>query len=501
MSSTGRALLRGGSFRLISLATSLGLQMAMLPYVLKHLGDHLYGLWAVIGAATGYYGLLDLGVSSAVTWFVAKERGRNDLVSAANYVAASKRVFFWSAVAVCVLSVAIAVVGSGFIASPEDRVLFFKTTLIAGLGIGLSFPSAVYSGLLVADLRHDVIAAMGFGSTILRAGLVFFALAAGGQVVALATINASISVAFALATIIAAKRLCQPLPAVKTPPAGTLRALFGYAGYTLVSQIADFIRTKVHPITISAFLRLADVTPYSIQDRLQGIVVDACSACLSMLTPVFSRQEGQGDRGAILRTYLLAYKISCYVGSFILGILLIVAPHFIQVWLGPGHDVIVQLLYLRAAGSLCGIIQMPSVNLLFGSNENRSYAIINSIHAAVTLGSTVMLIQRWGLPGVVIGVSATTMIMKTFVQAAVAGRVVGISFRDMHLKHTLPNLARVIPFLLATGFLAHLWLNPSWFRLTTFLAVVGPTFAAYIFYLGFSRPERDLFLRSARLKK
>jgi O-antigen/teichoic acid export membrane protein len=499
MSSTGRALLRGGSFRLVALGTSLLLQMAMLPFVLRHLGDHLYGLWAVIGSATGYYGLLDLGVSSAVALFVSKELGRKDPLAAANYVAAGKKVFLRSALAICVLSVIVAMIGGHFFENPDDRLLFTKTALIVGLGIGFAFPAKLHSGLLVAHLRHDVIAAFSFGSTILRAALIYISLSLGGGILALAIINASISVAVAFATIVVSKRVCATLPIVAKPPAATMQEIARYAGYSLVSQIGNFLRTKIHPITISAFLRLSEVTPYAIQDRLQGIVGDICDACLTMLTPVFSRQDGKGDRDAILRTYLLAYKISCYMGSFLLGMLLIMAPCFLHVWLGRDSAMIVYLLYLRAGGTLAGIIQMPSVNLLIGAKSNRAYAIINSVHAIITLLSTILLIQQWGLPGVVIGVSATTLVMKTVVQASMAGKIVGLGFGDMHFKHTLPNLARTIPFILAAGLLGRAWLQFTWLSLGSFAVCIGAVFAIYIYFVGFNDAERLVIRKSARI--
>jgi O-antigen/teichoic acid export membrane protein len=37
------------------------------PYIVHHLGNSQYGLWAIIGSVLCYLGLLDLGVRSAVT--------------------------------------------------------------------------------------------------------------------------------------------------------------------------------------------------------------------------------------------------------------------------------------------------------------------------------------------------------------------------------------------------------------------------------------------------
>jgi hypothetical protein len=102
---------------------------------------------------------------------------------------------------------------------------------------------------------------------------------------------------------------------------------------------------------------------------------------------------------------------------------------------------------------------------------------------------------------VVIGVSATTLVMKTIVQAAMAGSIVGLSFRDMHLKHTIPNLARTVPFILVAGLLGKAWLQLTWLSLGSYAVCVGVVFAFYIYFVGFQESERSLIMRSARIWK
>ncbi len=497
MSRVGSALIKGGVFRLVALAISLLLQLAMLPFILQALGSHQYGLWAVVGAASGYYGFLDLGVSSAITRFVSRELGRGDAAKAAEYVAASRRVFLQAAVGVASLSAVIAWFGGSFIDTDGDRLLFMQTVVITGLGIACTFPSKVHVGILTAELRHDVIASLGLASHLVRAGCTYLVLAQGGGLLGLAATNAAVSMLHAGATVLAARRCCGHLPYVAGPSPMIRKELFGYAGYSLLSRLADFFRFKAHPLTISAFLRFSDVTPYAIHDRLQSVVVSACDAVLSNLTAVFSRQEGKEDQRAMRRLFFFAYKISCYLGGFSLGLLVIMAPAFVERWLGPGYGLVVTLLYIRAVGSLAGIIQMPVVNLLFGSAQNRTYAYTNCVHAALTLGSTVLLAQSWGLVGVVAGVSATTAIMKTGVQAQAACRMVGLSLMTFHRTRTLPHLALVTLFLLPIAGWGYLWLTPTWPRLIIFGAVSAALFGPYVFRFGFSADERSLLLRSS----
>jgi O-antigen/teichoic acid export membrane protein len=282
---------------------------------------------------------------------------------------------------------------------------------------------------------------------------------------------------------------------------GILGEMFGYASYSCIAQVTDLLRFKLHPIIITAFMRFADVTPYAIADRLQNVVVDICGAILSMLTPVFSRQEAQGNQEAMRRSFFLAYKISCYVSLFLLGLLSICAADFITRWLGPGHDLVLTLLYMRVGGSLCGISQMPVVNLLFGTSENRFYAFSNALHAALTLILSIILIRPLGLPGVVLAVVSVTAFVKLFIQAWAACRVLNETLWRFHFRHTVPNLARPVPFLVLAWFLSRLLLGPSYVRVGLFGAGALALFAPYILFIGFTKRERELFFSSLRLAR
>ena len=497
MSRTGQTLMRGATVRLGSLGISLGLQMAMLPFILHHLGDHLYGVWVVIGTLSSYYGLLDLGLSSAVTRFVSRELGRGDHAAASNYAAAGCRVFCLLGGFVILLSVLVAIGGSQLIHQAEDRRLFCWIALIVGCGLGLSFPTRAFDGVLVAHLRFDLLAVVRVVFSLVRAGLIYVLLTARGSILGLALINSLVSLAEGLSTVGLARRVHGPLGSSWTvAQKGILKEMFGYASYSCIAQVTDLLRFKLHPIIITVFMRFADVTPYAIADRLQNVVVDICSAILSMLTPVFSRQEAQGNLEAMRRSFFLAYKISCYLGVLLLGLLSICAADFIARWLGPGHDLVLTLLYLRVGGSLCGISQMPVVNLLFGTSENRFYAFSNALHAALTLILSIILIRPFGLPGVVLAVVSVTAFVKLFIQAWAACRVLKETLWSFHLGHTVPNLARPLPFLAAAWFLARLLLAPGYVRVGRFSAGVLALFVPYILFVGFSKSERELFLRS-----
>src|SRR5450631_108472 len=52
--------------------------LLVMPFLIRQLGNSGYGLWTLVGTLTGYFGVLDLGVSSAVGRLIAGYRARNE---------------------------------------------------------------------------------------------------------------------------------------------------------------------------------------------------------------------------------------------------------------------------------------------------------------------------------------------------------------------------------------------------------------------------------------
>ncbi len=63
------------ALRVVGLVTTTFIAFFMMPFVVHHLGDRTYGFWALIAAVLGYYGILDLGIVTAVQYHVGKAIG------------------------------------------------------------------------------------------------------------------------------------------------------------------------------------------------------------------------------------------------------------------------------------------------------------------------------------------------------------------------------------------------------------------------------------------
>ncbi|HLK34405.1 MAG TPA: hypothetical protein VKT29_15025, partial [Terriglobales bacterium] len=68
-------LTSASAFRLLSFFASTAVSLLMMPFLVHTLGDRAYGLWALVVAVLGYYGLLDLGVTPAICQHIGAALG------------------------------------------------------------------------------------------------------------------------------------------------------------------------------------------------------------------------------------------------------------------------------------------------------------------------------------------------------------------------------------------------------------------------------------------
>ena len=65
-------------FAYLQFGLSIAVGVALVPFVLHHVGVRLYGYWLASGEVLAYAAMADLGVMGVVPWLIAEADGRND---------------------------------------------------------------------------------------------------------------------------------------------------------------------------------------------------------------------------------------------------------------------------------------------------------------------------------------------------------------------------------------------------------------------------------------
>ncbi len=502
------SLSRNIAFTVSGYVAHVTISFIIAPLIIHTLGNTRYGAWALVSELVGYYGLLDLGIRGAVTYYVARFSAR-DLDRDVKETIASA---FW------VLSACGAtafLVGAGFalsfpylfrvegLALPEVQ----QTLMIMSAVIGLSLPLNVFSGSLVGKERFDVVTGIEIVTRILTAISLYVVLKAGGGLVALALVQAAGRAINWGLTLTACRRV---LGGVFARPAWfrreRVRALAGYGLRNTVGSVAQVIIYRLDLVMVAMFVGIEQVTYYTIGGTLVEYASSLCSNITRVFTPRFTTLQSGNAAGELHRLYLFAMRFAGMVVGVLAAGVLIFGRDFIRLWVGSSFvsgpwtdrsDVVLTILMLA---NLPRMLQSVSWQLLYGVGRVRFLMWLNVGEAIANFGLSLLLVRYYGPAGVALGTFFPLLASHVLILPVYICRTFAIRISELLGKGLLiPLLAGGVTAGIGVAVLRIL---PARNWREFFFDVVVTTILAGLFCLaaGFSREERREQLARLRLR-
>jgi len=140
--SRSRNFIRGLSAGYIAIAFNIAYTVGSVPLALHYLGKEQFGLWALAQQIIGYLMLLDLGVSSAISRFVADHKDNVDAGAYGSLLLTGAIVFAIQGLLIVVLGAAFSILAPTLFATPDylagdfAKILIIITS-VAGFSVAL----------------------------------------------------------------------------------------------------------------------------------------------------------------------------------------------------------------------------------------------------------------------------------------------------------------------------------------------------------------------------
>src|SRR5260370_366498 len=237
-------------------AANLVISFFMAPFIVHKLGNSSYGLWALMLQLTGYMGVVDVGLRSALVRFVSRLRAQNDR-DGLNELMSSTLQLYSSFAMLCLL-------GGSFLACfallhlhvPTALLLQARNTLlIASVILASDFVFATFQGSLAGLSRWDLRNLISTGVLILRAGLTFAMLSRGHGLVTLALVQLFASFMGHVLEVYFFRLLFPGLTlSLGHLQRKVLRPIFSHSAYSMLIGLGVGINYEVDSIVIAAFL-------------------------------------------------------------------------------------------------------------------------------------------------------------------------------------------------------------------------------------------------------
>src|SRR5215467_2067908 len=398
-----------------ALGTNVLVGFLLWPIIVHRLGDEAAGIWVLIFSITGYYGLFDLGIRSSIIRFISKTKATNDMEGASRVISTS--LFSYSCVGA--LAFVITILASLFVNRVHSVAPQFHTTaplllLMVGTAVSLGFPLGVAGGVLEGLQRFDARRVPDIVATLLRAGLIVFALRHGHGLLVVALITVVMPLlASIVCTIIAARLLPVPI-GLRYVDRATFREMASYGGTTLIILVSARLRFRTDSIVIGAFLSSAAITYFNIGARIVDYAGEVVENLAQVFVPMSSHADALGETDRLRKIFVAGNRFCALIIFPICVALVLLGKSVIEVWVGARYMPLsypVLLILLLSTSTM--LAQAASPRVLFGMSKHRTWAIATLLEGLANLGLSIALVRPYGIIGDAIGTALPLVITTT----------------------------------------------------------------------------------------
>ena len=406
------------------------------PYIISRIGVDRFGVWAVVGVVTGYFGLLDLGVGASFVKYISEFYARKEYNKISHIVNTGFTLYFILAIVSFLLVYLLKNPILAFLNMPvylrhEAGIVLVMGIALFGASNAMSPFLAIQGGLQRMDISNNI----GIGLSIVNiAGTVFF-LEKGFGIIGLMINNVIIFMILAVVNVIAARFL---MPELRFRLFYIDRVIFRKIlnfGYNMqIAKVSGMIASHTDKILITCFLSIGLVTFYQLGSSVVYYAASLAGILTSALMPAFSEIEARGERSRLIEAYMRSMKYISFVIAPIFIYLAISAEQVIFIWLGYGYERSAVIIQILAGAFLINTIAQVPLSVSMAMDKPRLVAVGSLITIISNIILSGLLIKLFGFTGAAWG----TLV------AVNAGTIYFMARLNAEMRIPTKNLVRVV---------------------------------------------------------
>lgn len=422
--SVSEKIIKNTVFNAIGRFWGMLVALVLTPYIIRHIGLERYGILALVGATTGYFGLLDFGIGTSFVKYIAefqanKDSGKINQVVVTGFI-------FYSALA------AVLAAASIFVARPlamflkTQPYLYSETVFVFTLGIiilGLTNAFSPFAALQSGLQRMDISNKVGIAMSVLNVVGTVFCLENSYGIVGLMFSNACVVIIAGVCNIIIAYRISPGLSLAFRQFSGDMFIKLFSLGYKLqVSTIANLLHFQVDKVLLAYLLNVEFVGYYNVASQLASRVRELPLLLISAIFPAASELGAKTDKEGLKKLYFRSLKYVVLAGLPLSAAAIIFAKPFMTLWLGQGYGKAVFTLQVLVTAYFVNILSGPGFLILNGIGMPKYGMASSGLAAFLNLVLSTSLVLMIGYYGVVFG---------TFISMVVAAGYFIIKFHEV----------------------------------------------------------------------
>jgi O-antigen/teichoic acid export membrane protein len=480
------------------------------PYILGKLGSTSYGIWALIGSLVGYFGLLDLGVRSAVTKFVASYHSTGNHDGASDVKSAALLAFTLAGLLSIVVALAVSPFVERIFSIPSGAEQTARIAIvIMAANIAVALVTGVYGGILTARHRFDLSNAVNVIGVIVRSAAIVIALETSRTMAAntnqgiiiLAVIQLFSSVVqLMLARILSRKAYREARSSIyRAFSSENLKRIFSFG---LMSSGLHVLGSTAHNsalIIIGALLPVAMVTYYSIAESLAEYTRQILSGITHTVMPMVGSLEGAGQIDSVKRVFVDGTRYGSLVVLPIIATFIVRGESFISLWMGAEYGGLSgQILTVISVALWAMVGYQVCTTVMIGLGRQKGMMPIFGFEAVANIVLSIVLIQKIGVLGSAWGCLIPRLFAAFVLAVAYAKRVLHISIREYYLDSVARPIVAILPFAVVSYGVEAMWPAGNLAMFFLQVALVFPVAMLGCWIFGLKAGERTRCLNALR---
>jgi len=311
----------------------------LFPFIVRYTGQEIYGIYLIVMTVTGYFGIFDFGVMSALTKYVSEYNGKGDIKRINSIINASFSFYVIVGVIVAIVLFFIAEYFTFFFKINLENVPIAKKLFtVAAISALFVWPSSTFRGTIEGLNLWSIEAIVNMCIQICNLITAFMVFNLGYGIILFFGCSQLFTILGNTAYLIVSKRKCRLSFKFPYYDQNTLRHIFSFSLYMFLSSLLNLFLFQIHNIIIGYFISMSAVTIYAVAYNMQNYFRSINSTLGGPPWTVASEMEGKGDIDGQRK---LLFKGTKYMTAIFVPMVLIVfffAEPFIKYWMGPGFE-------------------------------------------------------------------------------------------------------------------------------------------------------------------
>ena len=495
----GNQIKSGAVISYFAIAISIIAALLYTPWMKDQIGDANYGIYTLSSSLISIF-LMDFGLGTSVTRFIAKYRAEENSQSIADVLGyVGKLYLVIDAVILIVLVIVYSCIERIFVGLTIQEIGTLRSVfLVFGTYSVLAFPFTPLSGILNAYELFVEMKLCDLFQKLLAIVLIIIILLCGHGVIALVVMNAIAGLICVVVKLWFILKKIQVRPNFSVHNREMLKEILGFSIWVTVLAFAQRMIFNLAPSILGITSNSMEIARFAPASQMEGYFYTFAFAINGLFLPTVARYDQKADQSAILR---LAEKVGryqmCVLGLLFTGIA-VVGAEFMRLWMGAEYEI---------CGFCTTLMIMPSLFQYPQQILNTMLSVRNLVKyqamAAMAMGVANVIISFVLTPSLgVVGSSvsiAIAYILNLILLNIVYWRKMGLNLRRFYIQ----VFAKYLWIIVVSIALAKLILSSvSWSGWTGFFCsviVTGGVYVVLLFSGGFTREERSSII--TKLKK